>query len=422
MSAAIETAPPPPAPQPAANSALDEAFSGIDHLAHDVTIEAQSPAPAPTPEPAPAAPKEPEATIVPPPPKPDEKPKPAPQDDFGLDKLVEKPKPAKEPAKEEAKPAKPSKEEGSLKQFREQYELTKKERDELASKLATLEQAKAEGTKREIEEATKALKSEMEAIKKRAEETETTLKYVSYERSPEFRQKWVEPLNAAWDEVKGDIAGIKLTDPDGTERDADVNDVVKLLQMPAAKAAIVAQEMFGPAAPVILGHRATIQKLWTGRQNAINEYKAKGAEWEAQRTKQIEEQQNRAVQVFSDAVSSFESQYPTLFSKPEDPVEAEQFDKGQQLVDMAFKGAGLDGTPEADRMTMIARAQAAVATRARSFGAQRAAYLKLKAEYDELKAKLDKVAASEPGQGSDNAGSPKKELSPEDQIDLLPEA
>ena len=145
-----------------------DAFAGID------AIEGQgldNPMGSASPAPAPVAPEAPTPT---PTPEPQVAAPAAPQkndDLFNLDKLVtpktETPAaPAKAP--EQAKP-----EPASLKQFREQYEMTKKERDDFAAKVSELERAKSEGTRKEVEEATKALKAEMDSIRKNAEELDT---------------------------------------------------------------------------------------------------------------------------------------------------------------------------------------------------------------------------------------------------------
>ncbi len=245
-----------------------EAFAGIDALegnALENPMGSASPAPAPVtpdpaPAPAPAAPAAPAATAP-------EATKPPVDDLFNLDKFTaKKEEPAPAPPKQDA-PAKS--EPASLKQFREQYEMTKKERDDLASKVAELERARSEGTKKEIEEATKALKAEMDSIRKNAEELDTEVRYLNYTRSGEYKQKYEAPLREAWQTALGDIEGIRVTDADGTERDASHEDIMAILNVPVAKAAIIAQEMFGAAAPEIMAHRRRILELTQARDKSI---------------------------------------------------------------------------------------------------------------------------------------------------------
>ena len=118
-----------------------DAFAGIDAIEGqglENPMGSAMPAPA---APAPAAPApEPQAAAP-------AAPAPQKSDDlFNLDKLVTPKTEPAAPVKQEPVKAEPSKPEPtSLKQFREQYELTKKERDDLASKIQELERAKADG-------------------------------------------------------------------------------------------------------------------------------------------------------------------------------------------------------------------------------------------------------------------------------------
>ena len=394
-----------------------DAFAGIDAIEGQglenpmgsaapaaVTLEAPAPAPAPTPQAAaPAVPATPQKN----------------DDLFNLDKLVA-------PKTEAAKAPEPAKPEpASLKQFREQYELTKKERDDFAAKVAELERAKSEGTRKEVEEATKALKAEMDSIRKNAEELDTEVRYLNYTRSGEYKQKYETPLREAWQTALGDIEGIRVTDEDGTERDANHQDIMALLNVPVAKAAIIAQETFGPAAPEIMAHRRRLIELTQARDKSIAEWKEKGAQREVESKKQLESRQTRSRDLFESQFADYEKTHSQLFGREEGDEDGNKLlDESDRLVRIALKGEGIDADMGYDdKVDLITKAQAQVALRARAYGRERLRVIRLQQKVAELEKKVGKVRSSEPGQGEGTSTATR--VSPknaEDAIDELPSA
>ena len=397
-----------------------DAFAGIDALegnALENPMGSASPAPA---APEPAAPISTPAAPIAAAPEPS---KPAVDDMFNLDKFTaKKDEPAPAPAKQDA----PTKSEpASLKQFREQYELTKKERDDLASKVSELERAKSEGTKREIEEATKALKSEMDSIRKSAEELDTEVRYLNYTRSGEYKQKYEAPLRDAWQTALGDIEGIRVTDGDGTERDASHEDIMAILNVPVAKAAIIAQEMFGAAAPEIMAHRRRILELTQARDKSIAEWKEKGSQREVEQKKQLESRQSRSRELFDSQLADYEKSHSQLFGREDGDDDGNKLlDESDRLIKIALKGEGIDADMGYDdKVDLITKAQAQVALRARAYGRERLRVIRLQQKVAELEKKVGKVRSSEPGQGEGTSTATRvAPRNAEDAIDELPSA
>jgi hypothetical protein len=312
-----------------------------------------------------------------------------------------------------------------LKQFREQYEMTKKERDDLASKIQELERAKADGTRKEVEEATKSLKAEMDAIRKNAEELDTEVRYLNYTRSSDYKQKYETPLRDAWQTALGDIEGIRVTDEDGTERDANHQDIMVLLNVPVAKAAIIAQETFGPAAPEIMAHRRRLIELTQARDKSIAEWKEKGAQREVESKKQLESRQTRSRDLFESQFADYEKTHAQLFGRDDSDEEGNKLlDESDRLVRIALKGEGIDADMGYDdKVDLITKAQAQVALRARAYGRERLRVIRLQQKVAELEKKVGKVRSSEPGQGEGTSTATR--VSPknaEDAIDELPSA
>ena len=399
-----------------------EAFSGIDAIegqglenpmgSAPVAPAAPTPAPAPAPEVAPVAAA---------PTAPAEAPKPKVEDLFNLERFTPKKEETAPAAKiEQAKP-----EPTSIKQFREQYEMTKKERDDFAAKVSELERAKSEGTRKEVEEATKALKAEMDSIRKNAEELDTEVRYLNYTRSTEYKQKYESPLREAWQTALGDIEGIRVTDEDGTERDANHQDIMVLLNVPVAKAAIIAQETFGPAAPEIMAHRRRLIELTQARDKSIAEWKEKGAQREVEKSKQVETRQSRSRELFESQFADYEKTHAQLFGKEEGDEDGNRLlDESDRLIKIALKGEGVDADMGYDdKVDLITKAQAQVALRARAYGRERLRVIRLQQKVAELEKKVGKVRSSEPGQGEGTSTATRvAPRNAEDGIDELPSA
>jgi hypothetical protein len=347
--------------------------------------------------------------------------KPKNEDFFNLDKFTPK---KDEPAPTaKAEPAKP--EPTSIKQFREQYDLTKKERDDFAAKVSELERARSEGTRKEVEEATKSLKAEMDSIRKNAEELDTEVRYLNYTRSGEYKQKYETPLREAWQTALGDIDGLRVTDADGTEREANHHDIMAVLNVPVAKAAIIAQETFGPAAPEMMHHRRRLLELTQARDKSIAEWKEKGAQREVERSKQVEGRQSRSRELFESQFSDYEKSHPQLFGREDGDDDGNKLlDESDRLIRIALKGEGVDADMGyEDKVDLITKAQAQVALRARAYGRERLRVIRLQQKVAELEKKVGKVRSSEPGQGEGTSTATRMApKSAEDAIDELPSA
>ena len=402
---------------PTRGAEYDEAFAAIDKIDGDV-LPGQ-----------PETPVEPKAEVKPPaePAKPAEAPKAAEpakasKPDMLNDLSGLKQKEAELKAAKPAEAAKPKDETpSSMKQFREQYEMTKKERDDLAAKVKELERAKEEGTKREIEAATAALKKEMDDIRKRNEELDTEVRFMDYTRSRDYREKFEEPIKEAWKKALDDIDGITVTDEDGEERKASHHDIVALMSMPTGKAAVEAQRMFGPAAPEIMVHRRKLIELRDSRNKAIEDWKQKGIQRQQDRETQQQAQLQSLHSAFDEEFKNTETEYAALFGNEEGDDEGNGLlESGMKLVRMATRGEGLDpNLSPTERAELMARAQAQIGLRARAFGRERLRTLRLQQKVKELEQKLKDAAGSEPGAGRVEAQKAAALVNPEDAIDAL---
>ena len=265
----------------------------------------------------------------------------------------------------------------------------------------------------------------MDTIRKNAEELDTEVRYLNYTRSGEYKQKYETPLREAWQTALGDIDGIRVTDADGTERDANHHDIMAILNVPVAKAAIIAQEMFGAAAPEIMTHRRRLLELTQSRDKSIAEWKEKGSQREVERSKQVEGRQSRSRELFESQFSDYEKSHPQLFGREEGDDDGNKLlDESDRLIRIALKGEGVDADMGyEDKVDLITKAQAQVALRARAYGRERLRVIRLQQKVAELEKKVGKVRSSEPGQGEGTSTAARAvPKSAEDAIDELPSA
>lgn len=239
----------------------------------------------------------------------------------------------------------------------------------------------------------------------RAKELEDHLRFLDYQKHPEFIDKYQKPYEAAWKRAMTELGEVGVTDAaTGQVRAATADDMMKLVTLPLGAAIQQAKEMFGEYAPYAIDHRNKIKELFDSQQNALKEAREGGAKREqemqektqAQRSEaakaiqQVWEQENRAI--------STDSEVGHYFT----PVEGDQegntaLVKGYQLVDKAFAENPQDPniTPE-ERAARIKR-HVALRNRAAAFGRLRRWHEKDQATIAELKKELEQFKQSEPG-------------------------
>ena len=316
------------------------------------------------------------------------------------------PKPADaKPANPKPEAAKPPKK-GGIEELRQTYELTRAEKEQLQAKVDELQRTREEGTRAEVAKATEALRKEIEEVRKAREEAEKELQFANYTKSREYQEKYTEPLQAAWRDALGDIAGIQVTDGDtGEVREVSPRELQEvILAKSAGEASLKAREIFGDAAAVVMQHRTKILGLDRDRMNAIKEFTEKGAERQKRLEAQRAEQATETRRQWEKAVEATVSERPALYAKPkDDDTLAKAWDDGDKLVKLAMLGEvppDVDvGAPE-DRGALQIEAQAEMAARVRGFNVMAHRNVRLQKEVASLKAELQRLKGSEPGQDS----------------------
>ena len=249
-----------------------------------------------------------------------------------------------------------------------------------------------------MEKATKALREEMDAIKKEHDQTQAELRFARYTRSAEYKERFQKPLEKAYTEVMTDLDGIVMTDEAGAERPIDyATDLQPIFEAPTAKALQLAKDTFGDAASVVMQHRAAIVRIQNEARAAIEDYRKNGAEHEKRMEEQARARRDETFQKWGREVESVVSERPRLFAKPtDDETLAKAWDDGDAIVNAALLGKMPEGVAEDAREEFAVQAQAQVAARARAFGVLAHRVHKLNVENRKLQDRIKALEGAEP--------------------------
>lgn len=286
-----------------------------DPFAH---LDTDSPKPkAPEPKPAaPAAPKEPAKTP--------EKP------------AVEKAPLDKAPAVDAKAPEVPV-EKMAPKALREAYDRLKqdmkREREERTREIEELRKSNAPIADPEKLE----LAKKYEEMEKRFKAHEEELRYIDYEKSAEFKEKYYEPYQKVWEQIYGELNDYKVTTPEGAERAPTSDDIWAVVKAPSQpEARRIAKELFGEDdANDIVAMRAKVVEANRAMQAAKADYRKNGAERAAQMQRQQEQFQAQVKDRWSKLNKDGVEKHPEWFKAEEGD------EKGAQLLEDGFKLADL---------------------------------------------------------------------------------
>ncbi len=239
----------------------------------------------------------------------------------------------------------------------------------------------------------KSFEEEITKLKTQNEELEKHLRYVDYAKSAEFKNKYQQPYEKAWERAAREVAEIRITDPQtGEQRPATTQDLYNVVVSPLNEARDLADSIFGKFADDVMQYRKEIRALNDAQEAALKEAKDNSI----QRDKQLQEQQQTFLnktageikQVWDQANHEFaERQDLAFIFKPADSDEdhKSRLTKGFALVDKAFATNSADPRLTPEQRAEAVKMHAAVRMRAAGFGP-------LRAKYD---AALTKIAALE---------------------------
>lgn len=251
------------------------------------------------------------------------------------------------------------------------------------------------------------------AIEKRNQELEETIKFVDYSKSKEFKEKFQEPYEKAWNRAMSELKELTVVDEEtGDERSMSPSDLLELVNLPLKKARDKAEELYGASANEVMAYRKEIRGIYEAQNTALEQAKKAGVEKSSQDQVQRQERmtsiQSEINKQWEDANKSFLGNEATAayFKKVEGNEEVNtRLERGYKFVDetMAVNPMNPDLTPE-QRADAVKR-HAALRHRAAAFGRMRLEIETMRKEYDEAKAKLAQYEGSVPTFGGDSKGT-----------------
>lgn len=310
------------------------------------------------------------------------------------------------------------------KELKAAYRQRQTELKEAREKLTAMETRLAELQAKEVElaEAVK-LKERYSELEKRSQELDTELKFANYERSSEYKEKYLDPFVNAYGAAQKKMEQLRVVERKNPETEEVVQQARKATRedfdaimgiRDDGDAAVMAERLFGPMANLVMYHREKIQDLNSARINAIDEYRKKGSERETKMAEQSKAHKERLTTVFNEAKKVGIEKHPQWF-KPDDGDDQgkEILAKGMQDADVNFSGeAKLDPAERAMR-------HAAMRNMAGAFPYVALKLHRATQKIAELEAELKDFKASEPTERGSERGTPAAPLGWEQELEAL---
>lgn len=264
----------------------------------------------------------------------------------------------------------------------------------------------------------KDLEAKYQKLEKEYGDVMGEFKILKYEASPEYREKYQKPYSDAAQRALSEIKELLVTipDPNGemegdkpkmVERAATEADFELIFSQPLGKATKLANEMFGAAASIVLGHRQKLKELAGAAVQAVAEYKQKRVQLEKEQNDRITSERGQVESLWTDINNklSNDERGKSLWGEvpSTDPNAAtlnEALKKGFALADRRFS-ADFESLPIKDRVLLDATIRHRVA----------ASYLQsaknkiLAAENAQLKKDLEELRDSGGGAPRPHGGS-----------------
>lgn len=179
-------------------------------------------------------------------------------------------------------------------------------------------------------------------LEKRHKDLESEIRYLDYEKSPEFKEKHYTPYVEKCQNAVASVQELKVAQADGTSRVATADDLWKIVEIPNTEDALsAAEELFGSAtkANFVVNLRNEIRQANNTMQKAKAEFRKTGEARMQEFQKQSEAQHRQLAESWQTLNERAIEKYPQWFKADEtDEKGKEILSKGFELADLAFSG------------------------------------------------------------------------------------
>lgn len=306
--------------------------------------------------------------------------------------------PPEEPkAEDDKQQAKAEEEPKTIKALRAAHDALKKERETLRAEIETLKKSKTTTTEKDSDRS--ALSDRLTAAEKRRQELEEEIRYINYEKSEEYQKQYEKPMQKAFETAYSDVAELMIETENGP-RKATPDDFNQLMRMNLPQAIAQAREWFGDAATEVLAHRRKIWDLNSSRTEALERYRAEGAEREKSNQAKRAQEAEQAQRLWNESNEQAATKFPEFFGPDEaDPEGNELLTKGFEMADLAFGDSGSLSPEQRVRLHSMIRNKAA------GFDRMVRRNRQLKEKLAAMEKELADFKTSEPGKGDGGQAS-----------------
>lgn len=244
---------------------------------------------------------------------------------------------------------------------------------------------------------------EYEQLKSQNKELLEHIRYLDYQKHPEFTDKYEKPYQEAWGRLMRRLNGVAVSELDGTKRPVDPADILKLSALPADQLLEQAEAKFGKLGTFVAERVEDLKQLWENKAVALEKAKKEGVDFF---TKQQEAQMTQQKEITDFLASTWtkavdEIRTHSKYGKYFNPVEGDDefnaaLEKGMAKADEALTGNPTDVKLTPEQRATIVKKHAALRHRAAAFGVLNLMVERLEAKLAEANKKLEQYQSSTP--------------------------
>lgn len=278
--------------------------------------------------------------------------------------------PPDKPVEEPQKPAE-EKPPTRMRELGERYDTLKKRvSTELEPKIQSLEARIKEYESKKPEDVT-PLQNRIKQLEQQNSELDQRLSFMDYQQGNEYRAKYEQPYQEAWNDAIAEFSELRVREPDGADemgepkfkfRQASDRDLLRLANMSLSDMDEAANAMFGASAARAINHVQNIKRLSSAKFKALDEAKKKSLEWRQSQHAEFQTRAKALADTWQDVNNGLKERFPKAFSVDETrPEDKPAHTKGFALADLLFLGPQaltpeqLDTLPSSFKETLKSR-------------------------------------------------------------------
>ncbi len=282
---------------------------------------------------------------------------------------------------------------------------------ESEKKVKALESQIVEAKSSSLAETERAkFQEQIEKSYAKIKEYEDEIRFKSYEKSDDFKTKYEQPYEKAWEKHVKDLRGVTVLDDAGASRPMEAKDILDLVNLELPDARKLATEKWGDFAQDAMLARKEIRDLFEKKTQALDEARKNGADREKtfqENAKKWREGVQKQIKDTWDSSNKAALDHPINgeFFKPVegDDTRNQLLGKGFALVDEAFGKNPNDQNLSAEERAAIVRKHAAVRNRAAAFGPMKYLIVQLRKKLADLEKTAGEMRSSTPPAGGGTA-------------------